>query len=107
MNIAIIGGGNMGTLMAAEFALQGHNIKIYSRRPNDWSDTIEVYDRDDNLLFCSSNIMICSELSQAVQDVEMICITTPTSTFGEFANRLEPLVNEGQTLFVVPGSGGC
>lgn len=107
MNIAIIGGGNMGTLMAAEFALQGHNIKIYSRRPNDWSDAIEVYDRDDNLLFCSSNIVACSELSQAVQDVEMICITTPASTFGEFANRLEPLVNEGQTLFVVPGSGGA
>ena len=107
MNIAIVGGGNMGTLMAAEFAHQGHNIKIYSRRPNDWSDTIEVYDRDDKLLFCSSNIMICSELDKAVRGVDMICITTPASTFDEFAKRLEPLVNEGQTLFVVPGSGGA
>lgn len=62
----------MGTLMAAEFAHQGHNIKIYSRRPNDWSDTIEVYDRDDKLLFYSSNIMICSELDKAVRGVDMI-----------------------------------
>lgn len=107
MNIAIVGGGNMGTLMAAEFAHQGHNIKIYSRRPNDWSDTIEVYGRDDKLLFYSSNIMICSELDKAVRGVDMICITTPASTFDEFAKRLEPLVNEGQTLFVVPGSGGA
>ena len=107
MKIAIIGGGNIGTLMAAEFAFRGHDVKIYSRRPADWSDAIEVYDADDNFLFCSSNITVCSELVETICDAELIWITTPASTFNEFASRLEPIVNKRQILCVVPGLGGA
>lgn len=33
MNITVIGGGNIGTLMAAEAANKGHNVTVYTSKP--------------------------------------------------------------------------
>ena len=43
MNITIIGGGNVGTLMAAEFASKGHRVTIYTSGPEKWEKSISVY----------------------------------------------------------------
>ena len=50
MNITVIGGGNIGTLMAAEAANKGHNVTVYTSKPYKWGNSIDVYDSDDNLL---------------------------------------------------------
>ncbi len=50
MKTTILGGGNIGTLMAAEFANKGHDVTVYTSKPEKWSNEIEVYDASDRLL---------------------------------------------------------
>ena len=40
MKICIVGGGNLGTSMAADFASKGHSVSILTSRPQDWQKNI-------------------------------------------------------------------
>lgn len=42
MRITIIGGENIGTLMAAEMAHNGHSVTVYTKRADKWSKIIKV-----------------------------------------------------------------
>ena len=75
MNIAIIGGGNVGTLMAAEFAYKGHNVRIYTSKPERWSKAIDVYSAEEELLFSSRIGKVTDSLREALEGVEYIWIT--------------------------------
>lgn len=41
MNITVVGGGNIGTLMAAEAAAKGHNVTVYTSRPGEWGKMLK------------------------------------------------------------------
>ena len=43
MNVTIIGGGNIGTLIAAELAKKNHKVTIYTSKPEMWHHEITVY----------------------------------------------------------------
>lgn len=40
MKICIVGGGNLGTAMAVDFASKNHTINILTSRPQDWTKNI-------------------------------------------------------------------
>ena len=42
MNVSIIGGGNIGTLMAADAAKRGNRVTIYTNNPSQWKSQIDV-----------------------------------------------------------------
>ena len=44
MRITVIGGGNIGTLMAAEMAHKGHEVTMYTSKPAKWNKEISVLD---------------------------------------------------------------
>lgn len=103
--ITIIGGGNIGTLMAADFSARGNEVTVYTRDESRWTNHISVYDREDNFLFDTEIARITESLEEAIIDAEIVWITTPSQTFEDYAERLEPLVRVDQTICVVPGSG--
>lgn len=65
MKICVIGGGNIGTLLAAEFANQNYNVWIYTGRPEKWSDTLEVYSAEDKMLFRTRHFCVTGVLEEA------------------------------------------
>lgn len=107
MNIAIIGGGNVGTLMAAEFAYKGHNVRIYTSKPERWSKAIDVYSAEEELLFSSRIGKVTDSLREALEGVEYIWITLPAFLFDKIANDMFPYVEKGQFIGIIPGSGGA
>jgi len=104
MVITIIGGGNIGTLMAAEFAGRGHEVRMVASDAPSWPGVVEAYDSEDNLVLKGELAMVTSDLSQAVPGSDWIWVTYPTSQFASLAKRLNPLVSAGQKLAVVPGA---
>lgn len=40
MKICIVGGGNLGTAMAAEFASKNHAVNILTSKPESWQKNI-------------------------------------------------------------------
>ena len=40
MKICIVGGGNLGTAMAADFASKSHAVNMVTSRPHNWQKNI-------------------------------------------------------------------
>lgn len=107
MKITVIGGGNIGTLMSAEFAFKGHQVTIYTSDPARWNKELCVYDNDDNFILCGTLFDVTNNLPSAIKDANLIIVTYPAEMFKDLAEKLEPLVNATQLIGVVPGSGGA
>lgn len=107
MKIAVIGGGNIGTLMAAELANKGHIVTVHTSRADCWKKQIEVFDAKDNFLLEGNIQCVTGDIKQAVDDADMILITVPAQTFQSVSRKLFPYVKKGQYIGVIPGSGGA
>lgn len=106
MKITVIGGGNIGTLMAAEMAAKGHEVTIFSSRPDEWTQNIEVFTADDKKILTAAVFCVTSDLTAAVCDAEIIWVTQPAQALQKLGTQLESCVSAGQMIGVVPGSGG-
>ena len=107
MKNTVIGGGNIGTLMAAEMAAKGHEVTVYTSKPERWNKEIDVYDPQDHKLLTGSISKITSDMQEALSEAEIIWITMPSQVFAELGKKMLPYVRSGQYIGVVPGSGGA
>ena len=107
MNITIIGGGNIGTLMAAEIADKGHCVTIYTSKVEKWNNEITVFDQKENLV-CRGNVKyITDDIAASVEKAEMIFITLPPQMFNMMSKKMLPYVIKGQKIGIIPGAGGA
>jgi len=107
-NITIIGGGNMGSLLAAKFS-QAHSVTLYistEEKAKQFSRAMCIFNEDTKTYMEGKIKAITSNLKEAVADSEWIFITYPSFLFYEFAGDLTPCLKAGQHLVGVPGSGG-
>ncbi len=107
MKITIIGGGNIGTLMAAEMAIRGNNVTVYTEKAYKWDKNIDVFDADNNYIMTGNLYSVTDDIKEAVQSAEIIWITVPAQVFNEISNRILPYVKKNQLIGIVPGSGGA
>ncbi len=106
MKITVIGGGNIGTLMAAEMAHRGHDVTIYSSKPQSWENKIDVYNSDEEFILSGELCNVTNDMKAALNGAQMIWITVPAQAFEKTANEMLPFVKSGQMIGIVPGSGG-
>ena len=106
MRMTVIGGGNIGTLMACEMTAKGHKVTIYTSRGEIWSKDLEVYDAENHRLFGARIEQVTDDLQKAVTDADVIWVTYPAFMFEQLAGELEPLVRKEQMIGIVPGGGG-
>ena len=107
MKVCVIGGGNIGTLLSAEFAHKGYETVIYTSKPEKWASTLTVLNPDDTAWFETNNFTVTDSLEAAVADAEQIWLVQPSFMFPETAKKLLPLVKAGQMIMCVPGAGGA
>lgn len=107
MKMTVIGGGNIGTLIAAEMANQGHSVTVYTSKPERWKRKISVFDADNHLLMTGDLSDVTNCMEKAVKDAQLIWITFPAQLFNGLAEQLYPYVTQGQKIGIVPGSGGA
>lgn len=104
MKIAVIGGGNIGTLMGADFAERGNEVRMCVSDTSAWSGEIQVFDSCDNLIKKAHMTLVTNSIEQAVTGAEAVWITYPTFMLEETAAKLLPLVTPGLRIGVVPGN---
>lgn len=107
MNVAIIGGGNIGTLMAADIASSGCDVVVRTSKPNLWSPTISVYDASDRLLRTARIGCATSSMEKALRGADYVFICEPAERFAALSAELYDNVIPGQKIGIVPGSGGA
>ncbi len=102
--VAVIGGGNIGTLMAAEMSRNGCHVRMYASDASNWGNSIDVYGPEGDLLFSAGLQLVTSQLNEAIRGAKWVIVTHPSSRFEMLAKDLIPLVEAGQRVVVVPGA---
>lgn len=107
MNITVIGGGNIGTVLLGELAANRENrVSLLTARKELWQKTIEVIDSEKNTTLTAELSEITNDAA-VVQNTELIFITVPSNALPDTVARILPHVQSGTVICVVPGSGGC
>jgi opine dehydrogenase len=110
MRIAILGGGNGSFAAAGDFALQGHDVRLWRRDAaavaahKAAGSTVTVKDfagRHEARL-----ALVTTGIGEAVRGVELIVCPAPATAQHDIATALAPHLADGQVVYLPPGTFG-
>lgn len=104
--ICVIGGGNIGTYVAAYSKKHNYNVSLFVHDKNKFSSNIVILDEDKNTEEEFLIDLITSDLKEAIQDADLIFVTYPSFMFEELNKKLLPFVSQNTNLCFLPGTGG-
>ena len=110
MKIAVLGGGNGSMAAAVDLTNQGHEVSLWRRN----GDGIAALTASDNTLTLRDFegerpvrlARATTDIGQAVKGAELIVCPTPATAQADIAGALAPYLNDGQVVFLPPGSFG-
>ncbi|CZT56438.1 NAD/NADP-dependent octopine/nopaline dehydrogenase family protein [Solibaculum mannosilyticum] len=105
MKVCVIGGGNIGTAMAAIISSQGHSVTIKTGKPDLWSHQIQYIDMESHQLTSAHIAQITSDAS-VIADADMLFVTVPSFSLAEIAKEIQPYLKKTTPLGIIPGTGG-
>jgi len=110
MKIAVLGGGNGSFAAAGDFALQGHDVRLWRR------DTAQVEAhraagsritlKDARGRHDVQLALVTSDIAAATSDAELILCPAPAFAQYDIARRLAPHLAGGQVVFLPPATFG-
>ncbi len=107
--IAILGAGNGAFAMAGDLSLQGFEVAIWSskkaRLEAIWeTKTIEVV--GPTVQGQAKLALVTDHIGDAIRGADVICMPIPAFSQPEAAAALVPFIEDGQVIFLAPGSFG-
>ena len=98
--VAVLGGGSFGTVLANIAASNGYQVSLWVR---DAEQALRINAEGANTTYhpelkLSNNITANDNLASVVVDSHFILVATPSIIFEEVISRLEPLINPSTTV---------
>jgi opine dehydrogenase len=110
VRIAVLGGGNGSFAAAGDFALQGHDVRLWRRHPHEVAAHVaagsRVLVKDSNGRHDVKLALVTTDIGEAAKDAELIVCPTPAFAQADIAMQLAPHLRDGQVLFLPPGTFG-
>ena len=110
MKIAVLGGGNGSFAAAGDFALQGHDVRLWRRDAAEVAAHRAVGSRimlkDANGRRDVQLAQVTTDIAEAVRDTELILCPTPAFAQQDIARLLAPHLIDGQVVFLPPATFG-
>jgi opine dehydrogenase len=109
LNLAVVGGGNGSYTMAGDFALAGHRVRMW---PGARQKHAELYRSGRIILEGIGRTgearleLVSDDLSSVLRGADVILCTDPAPSQDQRATAMAPLLENGQVLFLSPGSLG-
>jgi opine dehydrogenase len=110
LKIAVLGGGNGSFAAAGDFAMQGHEVRLWRR---DAAQVAEHRAAGSRIIVKDSNgrheaqlALVTTDIADAVKDVELILCPAPAFAQGDIARLLAPHLRDGQVVFLPPATFG-
>jgi len=109
MEIAVLGGGHGCYAAAADLSDQGHKVRLWRRdvaafAPVLQSASIKLKDQQGERAVRIH--LPTTDIAQAVRGAELILIPSPATAQVDIAHALAPHLQEGQVVFLPPGTFG-
>ena len=110
MNIAILGAGNSGCALAADYAARGHEVTLiktsHSLHDDNFSHLCATGGRMRIHEFGTDTACVIAHLSRDVADVrgkDIVLLCTQTGYHPDVLRRVVPFLTPGQILLMIPG----
>ena len=110
MKIAVLGAGNSGCALAADYAARGHEVRLIKTSRSMHEDNFTYLERHGGVMtmdeFGAKTVCTISTLSRDIADVtgcEVVILCTQTGYHDEVLRRVVPRLEAGQILLLVPG----
>jgi opine dehydrogenase len=107
--VAVLGGGNGSFATAADFALQGYEVRMWSKFPDELKNikqTGKIRVSGPLIQGDAPIAMIADDIGEALHDVEVIVSIMPAFAQISIAESLIPHLRDGQVIFLPPGTFG-
>lgn len=105
-NIAVIGGGNIGTQFACVGASKGYKVNVFTSKPELYNGILEVVDEHEKITVGKLN-KVTADIGEAVDGCQIIIITHPAFHLKNVADQLLPYIKNEMNICVLPGTGGA
>ena len=110
MKIAVLGGGNGSFAAAGDFALSGHEVRIWRRD----ADQVVAHRRAGSRILVKDHTgrhdvqlaLVTTDIAEAVSDVGLILCPAPAFAQPDIARVLAPHLRDGQVVFLPPATFG-
>lgn len=106
IDIAVLGGGNIGTQFACVCAARGYNVNLYTSKPELFEDILEVVDEHETVTTGRIR-QISSDLEKTVEGCKIVFVAYPAFFLSDVAERLSAYIRKDMVVFILPGTGGA
>jgi opine dehydrogenase len=105
MRITVIGAGNLGLAMCAYLGHEGHDVLLWNRSYETIKHLQKTRYIDYQGVISGRAQLVCAttDLSEAIQDTELILITTPAFAHKELAHQLAACLTHDVPVVLNPG----
>ncbi len=107
MNVCIIGGGNIGTGIAACAAKNGHRVRIFASRPAEFQPVLRATDPTTGEGFSAAIDFATNDLKRALSGADVICVTYPSFMIRDILLQIRDTLEAPSRIGVFPGTGGA
>jgi opine dehydrogenase len=110
VKIAVLGGGNGSFAAAGDFALAGHEVRLWRRDGNAVNahravgSTVVV--KDANGRREAKLALVTTDIAEAVRDAALILCPAPAFAQADIARQLAPHLRDDQVVFLPPATFG-
>ncbi len=106
----MLGGGNGSFAAAGDFALQGHDVRLW-RRDRDLVATHQaagsrIIVKDSKGRHDVKLALVTTDIADAVREAELILCPAPAFAQADIARALAPHIRDGQVVFMPPATFG-
>lgn len=109
MKLAVLGGSNGGFATAADLALAGHQVRLWTRTAatlgplhDDPTITLEAEGRQGSARLERAT----TDIADAVDGADVLIVPLPATTHDDVARRLAPHLRDRQIVLLTPGTLG-
>ena len=110
MKIAVLGGGNGSFAAAGDFALQGHDVRLWRRDAKlvaaHCAAGSRIIVKDINGRHDVPLTVVTTDMAAAVAGAELILCPAPAFAQADIAMQLAPHLRDGQVVFLPPATFG-
>ena len=107
MNVCIIGGGNIGTGIAACAAKNGHRVRIFASRPAEFQPVLRATDPTTGEGFSAAIDFATNDLKRALSGADVICGIYPSFMIWDIFLQIRDTLVAPSRIGVFPGTGGA
>ena len=107
--IVVLGGGNGAFTTAGDMALAGYNVRMWTAFPEEFEKLFETSTVKLDGLGRTGEArinLVTADLAEAVRGADLICSPSPAFSQEDIAKLIGPHLEDGQVIFLSPGSLG-